>query len=206
MKLHSFCIKVALVLAPLCAQAQGIFVYDQQSGDESWFGSGLPGAGLSIMGQSFTPTLSSVGFIRLYIIGGETGSAESGSIVLNLRTSSITGPILDSTTPVTLPGGFSGTVNFFFSTPVPLTPGNTYYFQPDMSGYASWEARGFTASDANNYPGGTGFLGGTAYPNIDLWFREGIVVPEPSSALLFLAGGVFLIYVRRARHRPVGNQ
>jgi len=50
------------------------------------------------------------------------------------------------------------------------------------------------------YAGGTFYVGGAPHPDdLDLWFREGIVAPEPSSALLILIGAGVLTYVRR-RH------
>jgi hypothetical protein len=44
-----------------------------------------------------------------------------------------------------------------------------------------------------NYPGGTAFYHGVSDPTEDLWFREGIVVPEPSSIFLLLTGGAFAL-------------
>jgi hypothetical protein len=74
-------------------------------------------------------------------------------------------------------------MDFFFSTPVSLTPGNQYYFQPSVTtGDASWTIRAY---NAYGYTGGTAYANGVALPGSDLWFREGVVVPEPTTAALF---------------------
>ena len=171
-------------------QGQRTFIYDQQSAVENTGGGGA----VSIqsnqpIGQSFTPTLSSVGFIRLF-----AGGASGTTLYVNLRTNSITGPILGQTDLISFVGTFTGYSNFFFSTPVTLIPGATYYFQPVLQ-----SGNGVVvAYDSYNYPGGNAFEQGVSLPSIDLWFREGIVVPEPSSLSLIIGSGV-LFYVGRKK-------
>jgi hypothetical protein len=119
---------------------------------------------------------------------------------VNLRSNSITGPIIASSDPVFMPdsfGSFSrGFTNFFFSTDISVVPGTTYYFQPIVqTGGDSWEVVNYTY----NYSGGTVFFNGTANSSFDLWFREGIVVPEPSVLTLLISSGV-LLYVRRRKN------
>ena len=180
------------------AAAQGTFIYDQQSSVD---GSYLEGAladiqGAQPFGQSFTPSLSSVNFIRLYIYDSTAGGGGPGTLSVNLRTGSITGAILGTADPVILEPGFSGLVNFHFASPVSLTPQDTYYFQPFVQAGGRWG----TFEDRYNYSGGTAFGLGVPSSNFDLWFREGIFVPEPSSAaLLALGGGIFVLL----RHRIV---
>ena len=64
-----------------------------------------------------------------------------------------------------------------------VTPGTTYYLQPVVqSGDNNWAV----VVGNFNYPNGTWIAYGQ--PVLDgsvLWFREGTIVPEPSSALLF---------------------
>ncbi len=148
--------------------------------------------------QSFTPALSSIGFIRLYIRDENTQDAMGAIFLVNLRSGSINGPVLASSTPVTLPDSTYGTANFFFNNLVSVTPGTTYYFGVvRQSGVDSW-----TANQARyNYSVGTLYAGRSPNPfNNDLWFREGIVsVPEPSSAWLVLIGSGVLFYVQRKR-------
>src|SRR4051812_29251765 len=73
---------------------QGSFVYDQQSALENSGAEGLidmqPNAPV---GQSFTPSLNSVGFVRFFMFdGAHTG--QSATVIVNLRSDSISGPIL----------------------------------------------------------------------------------------------------------------
>jgi hypothetical protein len=99
---------------------------------------------------------------------------------------------------VALPAGYTTPpLNFLFSTPVSVIPGVIYYFDVlEQAGDNHW---GIFSDASYHYPGGTIFLNGVANPSWDLWFREGIVVPEPSSALLLLAGVGALAVFRRAK-------
>jgi len=189
---------VPILLVARCTSAQGSFVYDQQSSTNP----ASAGGGPIIQqiappyGQSFTPTLSSVAFLQLGLFDSNPGNGFGATVHVNLRTGSIGGPTLASTDPVFMPDGFGdvapGVTNFFFSGNVTLTPGTTYYFQPVVESGDLW---GISAGPYN-YPGGSVFVGGQPASASDYWFREGIFVPEPPSALLFLAGAGVLVYVR----------
>jgi len=189
---------LALVLSFsfLPVHGQGTFVYDQQSSDENNI------AGISIIqsqqpGQSFTPNLSSVGFIRLALQDGNNNNALGATIYLTLRGGSITGAVLGASSPVAMPDNFGGVANFYFPAPVTVTPGVTYYFQPTVQSGDLWLV---AAYNSYQYPGGMEFIGSTPFPSNDLWFREG-VVPEPSSALLALLGGAVACWHRSKRWR-----
>jgi hypothetical protein len=183
---------------------QGVFIYDQQSSTES-----LTGEGGGIIqsnqpiGQSFTPALSSINFVRFQFADPNWGNGLGATVSVNLRSDSITGPILASTDPVFMPDSFgvgnsAGYTNFFISSPAPLSPGSTYYLQPILqSGDQSW----FITDNVFNYPSGTAFFKGIASSTFYLWFREGIyVVPEPSSLSLVIGSGV-LFYVRHKKNQ-----
>ena len=172
------------------ANGQSTFIYDQQSINLI---EGSVGLGAQPVGQSFTPSFSSVGFIMLNLADGVPGGGGGGTPSVNLRANSITGTILGSTTPVTLPSHFFGVTNFFFTTPITVVPNVTYYFQLVSGG------GGFCSYVTDGYAGGTAISQGAA-KNYDLWFREGVVVPEPSSALLVLLGGGVLFYARRKKN------
>jgi hypothetical protein len=191
-------ILMLVAFGTLPASAQGTFVYDQQSAIES------TGGGIAVtiqthqpIGQSFTPGLSSIGFVRLFLIDN-TFNSLGATVYVNLRSDSITGPILASTDPVFMPDGFGGYPNFFFALPVAITPGQTYYFQPIVQSGDSWS---LVAYNSYYYPGGMGFNAGIAIPNSDLWFREGIIVPEPSSAVLLLIAVAVFLRRRRTKSR-----
>jgi len=93
-----------------------------------------------------------------------------------------------------MPDGFNGFPNFFFSNPVPVTPGVIYYFDDVVdSGDVAW----LGTFPPSGYPGGTGFFHGQPAPFTDLWFREGVLAPQPSTAWLILLGAGCLAWHRR---------
>ena len=178
--------------------AQGTFVYDQQSvSSDARIGESLFDIQSNQpIGQSFSPTLSSIDFIRLLLADREFNTV-GATVLVNLRANSITGPILASTTPLFMPDGFAGVTNFLFAGSVPITPGTTYYFQPVVQSGVPW---GIVNDIHFMYSGGTMFSSGQVVSDADLWFREGIIVPEPS-ALGLLAIGLSVVLHHRARCR-----
>ena len=192
--LHIFAILFAIM--PNTSLCQGTFVYDQQSADETAGGVGAVINSNQPIGQSFTPTLSSVGFIRLFLSDSSLNGV-GASVYVNLRQGSITGPILASTDPVSMPDSFSGHPDFLFSTPVSVTPGTTYFFQPVLqAGDSTWSIVGYNY----NYDGGTAFIQGNPNIGSDVWFREGIIIPEPSGVWLILLGIGIFVWRRRRWH------
>jgi hypothetical protein len=181
------------------AVAQGIYLYDQQSSDES----NLGGAARDISiaqptGQTFTPTLSMVGFIRLWLVDHTSANGIGTTMSLNLREGTIGGAFLSSSDTVVLANGFRGTVDFIFSTPVTVTPNSTYFFEPVILGGESFSC---AAYNTFFYSGGTSYALGVPEVNLDLWFREGIIVPEPATWALWLVGGSALLCGRRLTRR-----
>src|ERR1043165_4583488 len=110
---------IALAIASTAfAQTTNIYIYDQQSSDESNLGGGIVSVQTNQpMGQSFIPALSTVGFIRLYP-ADRAFNGVGTTMAVNLRSDSITGPILGSTDPVSLPDRFHGAVEFHFPTQI----------------------------------------------------------------------------------------
>jgi hypothetical protein len=195
LKVLSFC--GALSCSAL-ARGQGIFVYDQQSvTNDSAGGEGAPIIQSSQpIGQSFTPTLSSVGFIRLFV-GDSAFNGLGATMYVNLRADSITGPILGSTDPVFMRDGFAGRTNFLFGSPVAVTPNVTYFFEPVVQSGDLW---GIVDDPNYHYAGGTAFGFGQPQPPFDLWFREGIIIPEPCGvSLILLAAGILVGRHRKCR-------
>jgi len=191
-------LSILVLFGKSLATAQGTFVYDQQSSDESLYKEGSGQIQQSQpLGQSFTPSLSAVGFVRITIGNGLFGDYSQANVVVNLRSNSITGSLLGVSQVVTIPGGnlFYGTVDFIFSTPIAVDPGVTYFFQPDVLNNNNLGINGATY----NYPGGVAFVNGVAVPSGDLWFREGIIIPEPSALVLLLVGVAMSPFFRRLR-------
>jgi hypothetical protein len=199
MKPYLLTLQTALVLSALAARGQGTLVYDQQSAtNRSFSGGGYPFQAEQPAGQSFTPTLSSIGFVQFEFIDPHSGDGVGATVYVNLRADSLSGTILGSTAPVFMPDGFVlGVTNFFFGASLTLTPGTTYYLQPVLqSGDSNWAI----LAGAFSYSGGTLFLNGTPDPNgFNAWFREGVLTPEPSPGLLVLLGIAGMWCTRRIK-------
>ena len=191
-------------MSALCAalaQAQGTLVFDQQSStDETYSSGGVPIQFYGFVGQSFTPSLSTVGFIRIKMFDGVPANGIGATLVMNLRSNAINGPILGTTTLV-LGNGFAGSTNFVFSTAVPVVPSLTYFFETSVQSGDEWGIRLI----GDNYANGNVYGGMTSATGNDLWFREGIiVVPEPTSiSLVFVGGGLVALFVRRKLRREL---
>jgi hypothetical protein len=182
------------------------FVYDQQSSNSpSLFGDYL-NIQTEPLTQSFVPALSAIGFVQ-FEFWDISGNGNNGATVyVNLWSGSPnvnSATLLGSTTPVYMPNGFGssipGVTNFYFSTLLTLTPGQTYYLQPVVqSGDNPWDIwnPGDTYSSGQLYGSGAFFQ-----PSTDLWFREG-VVPEPSTLALCSFSGI-LGYTLRRRSKLV---
>jgi hypothetical protein len=199
MKTKLFLIPLVIALCADSSYGQGTFLFDQQSSDESLPGEAIIGIRPNQpLGQSFTPTLTSVGFIRLQLFDGDIIIGSGATLHIDLLTGSITGSLLASSDSVFLPNGFNGDfANFIFSTPVPVTAGTTYYFQPIIESGDGFLAGRFIPGV--DYPGGTEFINGQPGSD-DLWFREGIVVPEPSVLAVVLLAGM-VVASHRARNK-----
>jgi hypothetical protein len=86
------------LIVPLCAFAQGTFIYDQQSSTDESPPSPQSGANMNLIpppwGQSFTPSFAGVDFIRLKLNNEVPGARPGATIYLNIRADSIMGTIL----------------------------------------------------------------------------------------------------------------
>ena len=205
------------IAASLKASSQG-FVYDQQSatGPVPVVGNGNAG-GLDIqtdpLTQSFIPTLSAIAFVQLEFWDIPNNGNNGATVYVDLWTGSPninynSATLLAATLPVYMPNGFNnnglsvaGITNFYFPIPISLTAGQRYYLQPVvLSGDNPWDI----ITIGPTYANGQLFVEGEPFNN-DLWFREGIVVPEPTTFALVAMSAV-LAYFRLAktkRQKPV---
>ena len=197
MKTYLFALQTALMLSALAAHGQGTLIYDQQSATNRDISAGFV-LQAQPEGMSFTPALASVGFVQFEFLDDYAGGGVGATLYVNLLAGSISGTVLDSTAPVFMPYGFYfGITNFFFATSVAVTPGTTYYLQPVLQ---SGDSTCYIIGGLYNYPGGTSFFDGAPDPDgYDLWFREGVLVPEPASSLLVLLGIAAIWAARRLR-------
>ena len=190
--MRKYLAQILLLLVVCGARGQG-FLYDQQVSNIN-----PPGGYNNIKpdptGQSFIPTLSSVGFVQLYLTDPDPNHA-GATMYVNLWSGSLPGgTLIGQTDSISLPGVFLGSANFIFSTPPAVTPGTTYYLQPVIQFGDSFDTGILIV---NGYANGFAVFNGLVNLSQDLWFREGIVVPEPSSALLVLAGFVGFYFCRK---------
>jgi hypothetical protein len=179
------------LLAAYAAHGQGTLVVDQQTEPVGFAEGPVVIQSYSSVGQSFTPGLNSIGYVALALADNTPGIG-SATLYVNLRSGSVTGTILDSTTPVFMPADTGYVItDFYFPAAVSLTPGTTYYFDVNVQSGSQWLVYG----SVPDYAGGSEFLNGVAQPLDSLWFQEGNVVPEPSATWLALAGGsIFLCF------------
>ena len=185
---------LTILLANYDAYTQGTLVYDQQASPGNLASGGATIQNQQPMGQSFTPSLSAVGFVQFMFLDS-TGN-QGATVYINLLSDSITGSVVAATSPVFMPNGFNGITNFFFPSNVSVQSGVEYFFRPVL---LSGDNTGLKA-DIFNYSLGTAiFVGQPSNAGVDFWFREGIVVPEPSSFALL---GISALAVFFSRHKP----
>ena len=195
-----------IIAASLQTHAQGL-VYDQQSatGPVPTQSQGVDFFNIqedSPLTQAFIPSLSAIEFVQFEFWDIPNNGNSGATVYVNLWTGSPninSATLLGSTAPTYMPNGFGsqvGVTNFYFSTLIALTPGQTYYFQPVvLSGDNPWDIMVLT----NTYANGQLYEHGFPFePSIDLWFREGIVsVPEPTTLALIGLSGVLAYSFRR---------
>ncbi len=195
---RKFAILGALLTTHL-AFGQGTFVYDQQSSDITHYNGDnsvpIPFSGAPPV-QSFTPSLNGIGFIEVWGMDIPTFTA----LAVNLRESSPDGAILGTTHTVTIPRGtnYSGPLSFLFPGQISLVPGQVYYMEPFMVKPAGYGTSCHINAFYYNYAGGRYIdRDNDNTKSLDLWFREGIVVPEPGTMALVLLGASCFIWRRR---------
>jgi len=178
MKKRKFLILIAITFTVRSACGQVMVIYDQQSSTNTFLNGSLNRFNnYQAMGQSFTPSLNSVGFVQFQFADFNDNNL-GATVYVNLREDSITGNILSATLPISMPDNFKGITKFLFPSPVTVTPGVTYYFQPVLQ---SGDDAFVILDGQYNYPGGGRFILGAPSPgDTDLWFREGIIVPKIS--------------------------
>lgn len=190
------------ILTAFASFGQGTLVFDQESStDENYVGGGGTIQFYGTVGQSFTPSLATVGFFRVKL-RDQPDNFLGATLAVNLRSNAISGPLLGTTTPVVLADGFNSSVDFYLPSAVVVSPGRMYFFQVVVQSgdNVSIAIRQDSFGDAN-YSGGDFYGGGFPFTGADLWFREGIIVPEPSSLILLFVGGSLATWYHRRKYR-----
>jgi hypothetical protein len=184
-----------LMLLVLCASSSTVmahpFIIDQSNDETNGFGNGTCGNTIhsmlfySPMGQGFTPTATSLSVVELRTKDFAPNNSLGANLVVKIHQGSFGGPVIGTSSTVTLPDGFGisdllgGVTHFDFPTPVPLIPGALYFLEVVLLSTDNWglldngNAPPFCGG-LTGYAGGAGvFQGTTPYLELDLWFREG---------------------------------
>ena len=169
--------------------SQGFLVVDQASGtlDEIvTVATRLPDCQIA---QSFTPSLSAVGFVQFSQYVPAFPGNDQVTFVVNLRAGAYNGSIVSSTDPVVLVNHLTQIGTFYYPENVGVTPGQLYFFEPVLLSSGSLD---IGTKFPSSYPRGDAWNNGLQGGG-DYWFREGIVVPEPYTVWLLIFGsGVFI--------------
>ncbi|MGD0262600.1 MAG: hypothetical protein ABSD29_22780 [Verrucomicrobiota bacterium] len=192
---------LAVCCLALGARCQGLLI-DQENEPSTtflaYFNLSFPGA--TPIGQEFVPSLGSLDFVDLMTYGGGDSGA-TGTFEVRIHEGSSTAPVMAASTPTERTDGSEALTHFVFPSPVPLTPGDLYVMEfVEDAGSSGW---GLGADPLAGYPAGQMIYGGAERNDYDLWFGEGIVVPEPSMMTFYLLGMAALICGCR-RHKIVG--
>jgi hypothetical protein len=150
-------------------------------------------------GQEFVPQLTSLNFVDFYTTSFAR-PLETGSLAVTIHSISINGPVAGRSLDVSLPIGFDGVTRFRFPAPVSLTPGERYVAEITAPASPNWHVVYSRGEDT--YAKGSLIvkgLPGFEYITGDLWFREGLIVPEPSTMSLVVASAILVLAFQR-RH------
>lgn len=191
---------VGILIVPTSSWADS-FVVDQSHTTAPFQGYTLPG---QLVGQEFVPTLASLDSVELQM---NSQSSSLGSALINIRAGNIVGAILgtSNTLAMTNVGNPLQLYHFDFPGSVPLVPGNTHVIEVVHAAGGSVGVFLGGGLGLGTYAAGHAIAFGVQQIDDDLWFREGPVVPEPSTATLTALALVGLL-AHRHRHRRVALQ
>ena len=162
----------------------------------------------SPIGQSFTPSLSSIDFIRIRLTDASSNSS-GATYKINLYSGiGMKGALLGTTESISFSEGFGASDNtqgeiaqFNFSQPIVLSPGALYTLHVEHVSGDNFFLCG-DISSASTYSAGSAIEDGFALSMGDYWFQEGVgAVPEPSSISLLLAAVLLSAYKLKDRTR-----
>lgn len=169
-------------------------------------------------GQEFVPTLPELDFFDYFTADLNPDDAMGVTLRVEIRSDSPLGPIVGTSKETSLPNRFEGVTHFRFPSLVPLVPTSRYVAIVSIrSGASDWELTLDNNQLLDDYPRGRLFFSGLPYEqriginiNTDAWFREGLIIPEPSAIRLCVLGAVLaavrsLVMRMSTRTAKVGN-
>ena len=128
----------------------------------------------SPIGQEFTPNLSCLEVVQLYIYN----ESEDSEFVVSIYSDSITGTLLGTSNPVAVSGFYLDVLTFSFSAAITLTPQNLYVIKISQIEGTSGGVSS-SGGSSSTYPYGCQILSGIPQEDSDLWFREGVLEGSP---------------------------
>ncbi len=142
-----------------------------------------------LLGQEFTPCLSSLDFVDLYVYNDRPGLTTAWfPLFVEIHSDTIDGPLLGTSSTLFYgPHAPGGLAHLTFPTPITLSPRDRYVIRPFANGGVMTSDRlliGVVQPAFGTYTGGRFLyaLFGGPQENRDMWFREGITV-QPGPAL-----------------------
>jgi hypothetical protein len=166
-------------------------LFDQRSGPDLMIQNGVPVLDNHLF-QSFTPELPAIGFVQFQAVLYPEGGSSLTRV--NLRQGGIDGPIAASTDSLSIEDNGLFVRTYFFPENVSVQPGQMYWLDVELQSLvAPAVAISFELLYPSSYQGGDLYTRGSPSPDFDLWFREGMVVPEPSSWALLVSGAVLIL-------------
>jgi hypothetical protein len=166
------------------------FQIDQGSDGSPFGGFGIDATTGNTIGQEFTPTFNALDVVE---IGLGPRDPNSFGLKVNIRAGSLAGPIVGTSLQAVVQGAPPAppVFHFDFASPVPLVPGNLYVIQPIL--VQPTAPVGFSFLDPPPYAGGRAIIHGVIRDDVDMIFRTGLTVPEPSALMLCAIGAALLL-------------
>lgn len=156
------------------------------------------------LGQFFVPQAERLDSVELRFkdLDRSQPAGQSEIVAVHLHQGGSLDPVVASSLPVVVDRvGFGERLEltFQFEETVPLRAQSSYFFEVvHVDGEAFL---GLNYYLDNPYPPGAMLIAGLDWSGNDLWFKTGYSIPEPSTAVLFVMGGVLLLteHLRRGQ-------
>jgi hypothetical protein len=152
---------------------------------------------LGPVGQEFVPTMNALDVVELWT---EDANLPSGvDLQVHIHSSTITGPIMGTSSTTTLPDDFKGVTRFDFPETVILAPGELYVLEVIVVSGDGW----LVGWNSDSYPNGSAIDLGVPNGQADLWFREWVIVGSPVAVQIDIRPGTFPNRVNPADNRQI---